>query len=636
VEVRPPLGDGPLAEGAPLVLGDVVRLGPAEVPAPRALLGIDVPEADDRHATEGAATEALDLLGTHASVIDRMTRGLQAASLERGNPVGSGLLDPRDTQARPQALRHDRPIVRAEDLHRGAGLLAGLPRFLRRPFGLDEARAILAARLARREANLLALVARALDPALGSPYRELFRHAGCELGDVRLLVAEEGVEGALRKLFRAGIYLSVDEYKGRQPAIRGGVTIDVRPERLRNPGGPAQLAPESSGSRGPRTEIGVRLAFVRDHAVNTHLTLDAHGGRRWRHANWGIPGAASTINVLEFCAGGTPPARWFVSVDPASPSISRRYRAGAAALRVVSALSGVRVPAMEHAPLDEPLPIVRWMSETLRRGELPHLWSYASSAVRVCQAAAAAGISIAGARFTCGGEPLTERRRAVIEAAGAVALPRYGSTETDIVGYACGAPEAPDDQHLLQDRHAVVQPGADGQAAGLPPKTLLFTPLLDTFPLLLVNASLGDQAELVRRRCGCPLEALGWPTHLQAIRSFEKLTVAGMMFLDSDVLSVLEEFLPARFGGGATSYQLVEEESDADALPRLRLLVDPAVGPVDEGGVAAAFLEALARGSDTQRVMAAQWRESGALRVSRETPLRTASGKILHLHLERA
>jgi hypothetical protein len=55
---------------------------------------------------------------------------------------------------------------------------------------------------------------------------------------------------------------------------------------------------------------------------------------------------------------------------------------------------------------------------------------------------------------------------------------------------------------------------------------------------------------------------LGWTTHLRDIRSQEKLTAGGMTFLDTDLIRVLEEVLPARFGGAPTDYQLVEEEAE--------------------------------------------------------------------------
>jgi hypothetical protein len=152
---------------------------------------------------------------------------------------------------------------------------------------------------------------------------------------------------------------------------------------------------------------------------------------------------------------------------------------------------------------------------------------------------------------------------------------------------------------------------------------------------VLLNVCLGDQAETSRRACGCPLERHGWTLHLRQVRSFEKLTVGGTTLLDADVVRVLEEELPVRFGGTPTDYQLLERLDTADGRTELRLLVHPRLGAVDERAVAAAFLAALDRGSGAAHVTALQWRDAGALTVAREAPHRTASGKIVHLHLER-
>jgi hypothetical protein len=127
------------------------------------------------------------------------------------------------------------------------------------------------------------------------------------------------------------------------------------------------------------------------------------------------------------------------------------------------------------------------------------------------------------------------------------------------------------------------------------------------------------------------LSELGWPSHLRSIQSFEKLTAGGMTLLDVDVVRVLEESLPARFGGGPTDYQLVEEEA-ADGQPRLRLLVHPDLGPLVPEQVQAAFLDALGHGSGAERVFALAWRTGDVLRVERQVPLATRSGKILHVH----
>jgi hypothetical protein len=128
------------------------------------------------------------------------------------------------------------------------------------------------------------------------------------------------------------------------------------------------------------------------------------------------------------------------------------------------------------------------------------------------------------------------------------------------------------------------------------------------------------------------MEQLGWTRHLHTIRSYEKLTAGGMTFLDTDVVRVLEEVLPARFGGAPTHYQLVEGPAD-DGRPRVRLLVDPAIGDVDAGAVARTFLEAIGRGPGAEPIMRAVWDDADLVTVERRPPLLTGSAKILHLHL---
>jgi phenylacetate-coenzyme A ligase PaaK-like adenylate-forming protein len=240
-----------------------------------------------------------------------------------------------------------------------------------------------------------------------------------------------------------------------------------------------------------------------------------------------------------------------------------------------------------------------------------------------------------GVVLTAASEPITAARLATIHRTGASCWPQYSSVETGVVGRGCLAAEAPDEVHVHEDRLALIQPDPAALPSGLTAGALLITSLRRTATaLIFLNVSMGDVAELNRRRCGCPLERLGWTIHLHGIRSIEKLTAAGMTFLDSDVIRVLEEVLPSRFGGGPTHYQLVEEE-DTDGQPGLRLLVHPAVGPLSSEAVAEAFLAAIGAGRGAQRIMSVAWRDARLLRVERRTPLATASGKILHLHASR-
>jgi phenylacetate-coenzyme A ligase PaaK-like adenylate-forming protein len=265
---------------------------------------------------------------------------------------------------------------------------------------------------------------------------------------------------------------------------------------------------------------------------------------------------------------------------------------------------------------------------------VPHLVSYASHLVRLSEAARRAGIDLSGARFMTIGEPLTPARATSIRHCGADVTAAYGTMEAGFIALGCAAPDTSDDAHLLHDLVSVVATQRPDEVPGLPGGALFVSSLRPSAPLVLFNVSVGDRATLTSRQCGCPLAHAGWPGHVHTIRSFEKLTAGGMSFLDADLIRVLEDVLPARFGGASTDYQLVEEEAD-DGVPMVRLLVHPQVGPLDEQAVAKAFLEAIGGGSGSDRVMSILWRSAGLLRVERRPPMMTGSGKILHLHVER-
>jgi hypothetical protein len=294
-------------------------------------------------------------------------------------------------------------------------------------------------------------------------------------------------------------------------------------------------------------------------------------------------------------------------------------------------MAGVAFPRPEEVPVTDPLPIARWLAQTLRGGHIPHLYGFVSPIVRLCQAAQEAAIDIRGTRFTVTGEPVTAARLAAVRRAGADTVADYGSVDAGgPLSHSCLDPAAPDDFHLFHDLHAVIQPGSAAPEHRLPPRALLLSSLRITSPLVLLNVSLGDQAFLVRRPCNCPLGALGWDTHLSTIRSFEKLTAGGMTFLDADVVRILEEDLPRQFGGGPADYQLIEEER-SNGVPRVVLAVHPGVGPLDDRAVREVFLRAVGRGSGAERIMALNWRAAGIPLVERRVPLASRGGKVPHV-----
>jgi hypothetical protein len=258
-----------------------------------------------------------------------------------------------------------------------ARFLWALPRHLRRPLTVDVATAVVQERLARREAEFLALVRDAVYANPRSPYRRLLAAAGCEPGDLARLVRLGGVEGALEVLFRHGVYLTVDEFKGRRPVRRGSATVTLDPADLRNPLSAGHLPTQSGGSGGTPSVLVYALASIRDQTVNALLALAAHGGEAWVKGVWGVSTGSAPV-VLRFGSFGRPVARWFLHVRPDAPGVHPRYRWVPGALRLAARAAGVAFPRPELAPLDDPLAIARWIADTRRAGRTPHLYAFAS------------------------------------------------------------------------------------------------------------------------------------------------------------------------------------------------------------------------------------------------------------------
>ena len=127
-----------------------------------------------------------------------------------------------------------RSLPTLADVASGARFALGLRSFLRNRVTVDEALAAVRHRLEHREDDFLALARDAVYGYPQSPYLPLLRMAGCELGDLERLVRSEGLEGALRALYRQGVYLTVAETRG-EPVVRGSLTVPLAPAHLRNP-----------------------------------------------------------------------------------------------------------------------------------------------------------------------------------------------------------------------------------------------------------------------------------------------------------------------------------------------------------------------------------------------------------------
>jgi hypothetical protein len=152
----------------------------------------------------------------------------------------------------------------------------------------------------------------------------------------------------------------------------------------------------------------------------------------------------------------------------------------------------------------------------------------------------------------------------------------------------------------------------------------------------MVNAESGDYGFVEQRDCGCALGALGLTTHVIGLHGYDKLTSEGVNFLGGELYDILEQVMPARFGGNPTDYQLVEQE-DEHGIPKVNIIISPSVGPVDERDVVTTLLEKLSTlgGYQRGRLMTEQWMDAQTVTVLRQEPYTSGERKVLPLHILR-
>ena len=520
-----------------------------------------------------------------------------------------------------------------DDLKMYARFAWGLRGFLRHTLSLQEAHAIVRQRLAERETNFLRTVERGIFGYSRSPYLPLLKLARCELGDLQNMVRARGLESTLLALREAGVYISFEEFKGHEPLVRQGQSIPIDARHFDNPYTRASYQARSGGTTGAGTRVDIDLEHLADTAVLYMIAYDVHGVLHVPTAIWFgvLPDGTGVANLLRHARMGQVTTRWFAPVTARDLRPSLKYRAATRAIVAIGRLCGVPFPSPEATRFERAEVVARWAAETVQQHGVCMIRTLVSPALRVSVAARESGLDLTGVVLVGGGEPPTPGKVREIERSGARYVAHYASTELGYVGTGCARPIHTNDVHFFKDGLALIQyprrvPGAD-----LTVPAFCYTSLLPAAPKILLNVESDDYGVVERRPCGCPLEAMGFAEHLREIRSFRKLTGEGVTLVGSEMVRILEEVLPARFGGNPLDYQLLEEE-DERHFTRLSLIVSPRIPLVDEQAVIDAVLEALGRGSAAADVARAVWTQAKTLRVRRTEPISTARGKYLPLH----
>lgn len=514
-----------------------------------------------------------------------------------------------------------------------AGFLRGLPAFLRQRITVEQARAIIKKRLAERQQNFLDTLNRAVFDNPTSPYRKMMAIVGCSPSDVRELVEKDGVEGALNRLREAGVYVSFEEFKGTRPIVRGNQSVDARPEDFDNPGVTHYHAVSTGGSTGRARQVLMDLEHLTAR-LPMILLGDVH------HELFGvptvfwfeIPPGNGLDSVLQRVPVQNVPERWFSPIKGGSDGAAWRFRLATTTAVAVAKAAGAKIPSPEYLPLSEARVIAEWARGALARRGACGIRAHVSKALRVCVAAQEAGIDLTGAVFVIGGEPPTPAKVAEIRRTGARFYSNYYFTEGGPIGSSCTTSDHPNEQHFYADHLALIQAARPVPGFEMSVASFHFTTLLPSAPKVLLNVESDDFGVVDERSCGCPWEELGLTRHIRDIRSFRKLTGEGVTLIGSDMEQILEQELPARFGGSSLDYQLVEEE-DERGFTRLTLLVHPSVPLADDSAPIAAVLASLAKRGGAADMSRGVWSQAGTFRVRREAPRYTSRGKLLPLLL---
>jgi hypothetical protein len=523
--------------------------------------------------------------------------------------------------------------ARTGTLRTAGGFLRALGPFLARPVDAAGSRARLERQMAERQRTFAEVLSCAVFGNPASPYRRLFEWARITHADVAALLAATGVEGTLERLHDAGVFVHLDEFKGRRPIERPGLELPVSAEDFDNPLTTRQYEARTGGSSGAARRILVDLDLLEHESAYHRLFYAAAGVGDRALAIWhpAPPGAVGLKTALIRAKLRQPAERWFSQTPLAGSSL--RHAAFTCATVAAARLGDVAIPLPEHTPAGDAGSVAQWLAEKCAHGEPAILLTTASAGVRTCAAALDAGLDIGGTMFVLGGEPYTPAKAAVIARTGSRAASQYAMVEAGAIGVACQAAATPDDVHLLTDKVATIQRSRAVGGSGQAVPALFHTTLLHASPKVMLNVESGDYGVLEERDCGCGVLPPQFRRHLHSIRSYEKLTSEGMSFLGGDLLTLVEQVLPARFGGHPTDYQFVEREQDG--LPKVSLVVSGAVGRLDAAAVAATVLDFLRHGGLAAAMIADVWTQGRTLEILRGDSHVTSGGKIQPLQMLR-
>lgn len=494
---------------------------------------------------------------------------------------------------------------------------------------LERAKQSIHERMNHRSDNFLLSVERNVYSYPRSPYLALLKRAGCTMGDLRTTVNQKGLEGTLHALRREGVYVTFEEFKGRKPIVRNGLTLGTRANDFDNPFNKNDFQESTGGSTGQKVVVRQDFGYLAERVAHEMITLDAYGLFHVPTIGWGylLP-AGPMRRFIQFASFGQSPDPWFVANGWRDAKDWLKYDTLTVYMLIWLRVFGMKLPMPRTVRFADALVIARAIHTSLQTNPRCFVSTGIGRAMRIANAAADAGLDLTGAAFRGGGEPITKAKVRTLERVGAKFIPNYAMSESGFVGAGCANPVDVSDVHLLQDLFALITAPHTVEGFGETVNAFNFTSLIPSAPKVMLNYQVDDYGIIEERACGCPLEQYGYSTHIRDIHSYSKLVGEGVTLLGSEMLRIVEDVLPTRFGGTPLDYQLMEEE-DATGFSRLFLYISPRVEIADESEVVRTLLDAMRNASANADATRLVWQQANTIQVKRIEPIPTARGKMI-------
>lgn len=482
--------------------------------------------------------------------------------------------------------------------------------------------------LERRNDNFLAH-ARTVMGTHEHPYSQMFKLAGCSHADLESAVGRDGLEATLENLLREGVYLSHDEFRGKKEIVRSGRHIPASTSMWNNPASKGGYVHSSSGTSGRAVTTSqsiANIAHAEDATMLLLRELDTKGASLVSVAPI-LPGYGLYAAVLaDRLASGFD--RWYAVGGATRANL--HYRAATRFLVAQMRLFGSKAPYPIYLKQNDFLPVANYLRSRLDEGREASISGFVSVIARVAAAAVSSGLDLTGCLALTAGEALTEAKRQVIQSSGMTVYASYGATDFGNFGLPCMHMNKGNCVHIFKEGIALVSRKEDTAWTDTAVNSLYATSILPYSSRIFINAEVGDTGVIEKATCDCSFTRLGFDLQVRDMAAISKITAQGVTIEVSELVPLLEEALPARFGGHPGDYQL--SETEAASQTEMVLRIRPGVSTAAPEEILRHFL------GDVKRVYGGSmsvlsWLHSEGIRAEMAPPVLASTGKFRAIRL---